>query len=163
MFCTNCGKPTENNQPLCNDCLQAGAQVPPQQTYQQPQQAPYQQPFQPQQPYYAAPVAPVAPANNGLGKAIASNVLGTVAITFLYYIGFGLGFLLATLWAMLFAAPSIISIVTGAKAIKLSKQTNPPFTASKILGITGLVQGIIATILVALLPVVGLYNWIFWW
>ena len=101
MFCTNCGKPTENNQTLCNDCLQAGAQqAQPQQAYQQPQyqQAPYQpqyqqpqyqQPYQPQyqQPYYA-PQAPKAPAVTGptLGKAIAGIILASIALFVMCYI-----------------------------------------------------------------------------
>ena len=103
MFCTNCGKPTENNQTLCNDCLQAGAQqAQPQQAYQQPQyqQAPYQpqyqqpqyqQPYQPQyqQPYYA-PQAPKAPAVTGptLGKAITGIILASIALFVLTYVYF---------------------------------------------------------------------------
>jgi hypothetical protein len=129
----------------------------------QPQQPQYQQP---QQPYYAAPqapIAPVAPANNGLGKGIASNILGGLTCMFIWIIGFNLGFLLAFLFALMFTAPAIISIVTGAKALKLSKQTNPPFVASRILGIIGLIQGITATVMVVMLPVVGLYNWLFYW
>ena len=104
MFCTKCGKPTENNQTLCNDCLQASAQAQPQQAYQQPQyqqayqqpqyqQAPYQpqyqQPYQPQyqQPYYA-PQAPKVPAltKPTLGKAITSMILSNIALCLMTYI-----------------------------------------------------------------------------
>ena len=101
MFCTKCGKPTENNQPICNDCLQAmnGAQAQPQQAYQQPQyqQPQYQQPYQAyqqpqyqpqyQQPYYA-PQAPQAPAltKPTLGKAIAGLILASVAFAVLLYV-----------------------------------------------------------------------------
>ena len=103
MFCTKCGKPTENNQPICNDCLQAmnGAQAQPQQAYQQPQyqQPQYQQPYQayqqpqyqpqyqPQQAYYA-PQAPKAPAltKPTLGKAITSMILATIALFVMTYV-----------------------------------------------------------------------------
>ena len=104
MFCTKCGKPTENNQPICNDCLQAmnGAQAQPQQqAYQQPQyqQPQYQQPYQayqqpqyqpqyqPQQAYYA-PQAPKAPAltKPTLGKAIAGLILASIAFAVLLYV-----------------------------------------------------------------------------
>ena len=94
MFCTKCGKPTENNQPICNDCLQAmnGAQAQPQQAYQQPQyQQPQYQPQyqQPQQAYYA-PQAPKAPAltKPTLGKAIAGLILASVALFVLTYVFF---------------------------------------------------------------------------
>ena len=165
MFCSKCGKPTENNQPICNDCLQAmnGAQAQPQQqAYQQPYQA-YQQP-QYQQPYYA-PQPPKAPAltKPSLAKSIVSLALSSVALIAMYivliealtYYDYYYRYFDTTYYLVMtfiFVAPAVISIVFGAKSIGgstmvLADRTTKKHIPTLIFGIVGLIQGILAALM----------------
>ena len=166
MFCSKCGKPTENNQPICNDCLQAmnGVQPQPQQAYQ-PYQA-YQQPYQQSQQAYYQPPKPSVPSLNQptLGKAITSMILSSVALVVMYILFFNAldaasyyyyyyywDSTMSIVWNMLFLPPAIIGTVFGAKSLGGSQLILTDGTVKKhiptfVLGLVGMIQGIIALI-----------------
>lgn len=149
MFCTNCGKSTENDQTVCNECLAKlhNAQAAPQ-----------------PQPATGVTTAKVSTAS-ALAKAITSNVLGSIVIFFagrmlfggsLRYGYFG-SFLYSLFYAIVLLAPAIVSIVLGGRSRNLAKKCDPHSTPATVFSLTGLIQGIVSTVMAALIPCVTLY------
>ena len=162
MYCSKCGRPTENNQTLCNECLQMQ---------------------NPQGSYYAnnnyaapgynnyAPAAPVVhPGKRAFGKALTSTILSTIALIvawilfaavqansavsyYSYYYYYYWDPTPNIIGNLLVLAPAIISIIFGAKSLGESKGLTAKgmtrHVPSFILGLIGLIQGIAAALLIS--------------
>lgn len=169
-FCNKCGAQLLDDAVFCTNCGSSVA-AQPQPQYQAPQQQYAPQPqYQPQyQTQYQAPQPQQSTGVYGLGKSIASAIIGFFALVFaivstemvalaeLYYYSYNYSYSYAEECAIMgvvfaiFAIPlCILSIIFGAKSInnyKYAKRqlgTNP--IATLIIGISGLSMGAIGAI-----------------
>ena len=149
MFCTKCGKRIDYNSTVCNECARAENSF-----FDASQQ--YNTDSQPQivEPM---PEKPKGSRMVGFGGALASAILGYIAMAFAMFafmlwlgvasfdkiVAFVFFFCVSAL------VMSIIAIVNGAKAIKVSRESIPRPIATLVLGIVGVVGAVGTYILLA--------------
>ena len=149
MYCARCGKPTENDQTLCNECL-THLQRADQRTNTPP---PYAY-------HNSAPMSiPLNTYPTGFGKALASTIMSGVAflISYVCVLNSSLSLFYADIhwiWYVLTLGLSIPALIMGAMSIshfkRCSRSGGKKPIATLVLGINGLVCAIGAISMIAL-------------